>query len=38
MSRPQEECLVARRLGQVNIGAYANKDYLAARTPQPPPI
>lgn len=31
MSRPQEECLVARRLGQVNIGAYANKDYLAAR-------
>lgn len=35
MSRPQEECLVARRLGQVNIGAYAHKDYLAARgTPQ----
>ncbi len=31
MARPQEECLVARRLGQVNIGAYAHKDYLAKR-------
>ncbi|HMU67996.1 MAG TPA: LysR family transcriptional regulator [Cellvibrionaceae bacterium] len=31
MARPQEECLVARRLGQVNIGAYAHKNYLAER-------
>ncbi len=31
MARPKEECLVARKVGQVNIGAYAHKDYLAER-------
>jgi DNA-binding transcriptional LysR family regulator len=32
MQRPSEECLVARRLGQVNLGVYAHRNYLEGRT------